>query len=75
MKWVFDIRDDDVYWCTADIGWIIGHSYVVFGPLMMGATSVMYEGVPNWPDPGVWWRILTAIRLIMRYPDDFVKNP
>jgi acetyl-CoA synthetase len=86
MKWVFDIRDDDVYWCTADIGWITGHSYVVFGPLMMGATSVMYEGVPNWPDSGVWWRIVerynvsifytspTAIRLLMRYPDDFVKN-
>jgi acetyl-CoA synthetase len=79
MKWV-------VYWCTADIGWITGHSYVVFGPLMMGATSVMYEGVPNWPDPGVWWRIVerynvsifytspTAIRLLMRYPDNFVKN-
>lgn len=86
MKWVFDIRDDDVYWCTADIGWITGHSYVVFGPLMMGATNVMYEGVPNWPDPGIWWRIVerynvsifytspTAIRLLMRYPDDFVKN-
>ena len=57
MKWV-------VYWCTADIGWITGHSYVVFGPL-----------IPNWPDPGVWWRIPTAIRLLMRYPDDFVKNP
>ena len=53
MKWVFDIRDDDVYWCTADIGWITEHSYVVFGPLMIGATNVMYEGVSNWPDPGV----------------------
>ncbi|MEO0139860.1 MAG: acetate--CoA ligase [candidate division WOR-3 bacterium] len=86
MKWVFDINDDDVYWCAADIGWITGHSYIVFGPLMMGATSVMYEGVPNWPDPGIWWKIVerygvsifytspTAIRLLMRYSDDYVKK-
>lgn len=51
MKWVFDIRDDDVYWCTADIGWVTGHSYVVLGPLMMGATEVMYEGAPDFPSP------------------------
>jgi acetyl-CoA synthetase len=47
MKWVFDIRDDDVYWCTADIGWVTGHSYIVYGPLAVGATSLMFEGVPN----------------------------
>ena len=50
-KWVFDLRDDDTYWCTADIGWVTGHSYVVYGPLANGATSLMYEGAPNWPEP------------------------
>ena len=51
-KWVFDLKDDDVYWCTADIGWVTGHSYVVYGPLANGATVVMYEGAPDWPDEG-----------------------
>ncbi|TRM84767.1 acetyl-coenzyme A synthetase, partial [Sulfolobus sp. A20-N-G8] len=51
MRWVFDIRDDDVYWCTADIGWVTGHSYIVFGPLMEGATTVMYEGALDYPQP------------------------
>ena len=50
-KYVFDLRDDDVYWCTADIGWVTGHSYVVYGPLQNGATVLMYEGAPNWPEP------------------------
>ena len=50
IEWVFDIRDEDVYWCTADIGWITGHSYVVYGPLAAGATVFMYEGAPDWPD-------------------------
>ncbi len=49
-KWVFDLRDDDVYWCTADIGWVTGHSYVVYGPLANGATVLMYEGAPDWPE-------------------------
>ena len=49
-KYVFDLRDEDVYWCTADVGWVTGHSYVVYGPLAMGATSLMYEGAPNWPE-------------------------
>ena len=52
MEWVFDIRDDDVYWCTADIGWITGHTYVVYGPLTAGATVFMYEGAPDTPAPG-----------------------
>ena len=54
-QWVFDLRDDDVYWCTADIGWVTGHSYVVYGPLANGATVVMYEGAPNHPDPARFW--------------------
>ena len=52
MEWVFDIRDEDVYWCTADIGWVTGHTYVVYGPLAAGATTFMYEGSPDAPRPG-----------------------
>jgi acetyl-CoA synthetase len=51
MKYVFDIRDEDIFWCTADVGWVTGHSYIVYGPLANGATVVMYEGAPNWPEP------------------------
>ena len=77
-KWIFDHKDKDVYWCTADIGWITGHSYIVYGPLSNGATIFMYEGVPTYPDPGKWWEIIdkygitilytapTAIRALMR---------
>ena len=54
-KWVFDLKDDDVYWCTADIGWVTGHSYVVYGPLANGATVVMYEGAPDWPQKDRFW--------------------
>jgi acetyl-CoA synthetase len=57
-KWVFDLKDEDVYWCTADIGWVTGHSYVVYGPLSNGATSVMYEGAPNHPEPDRFWSII-----------------
>ena len=57
-KYVFDLRDEDVYWCTADVGWVTGHSYVVYGPLANGATSLMYEGAPNWPDNGRFWKII-----------------
>ena len=78
-KWVFDLKDDDIYWCTADIGWVTGHSYVVYGPLQNGATSVMYEGAPNYPEPDRFWKIIerhkvtifytapTAIRAFMRW--------
>jgi len=81
-KWVFDLRDDDVYWCTADCGWVTGHSYLVYGPLANGATSVMYEGVPNHPAPDRIWSIIakyrvtilytapTAIRSFMRWGDE-----
>jgi acetyl-CoA synthetase len=82
-KYVFDIKPDDIYWCTADIGWITGHSYIVYGPLANGATVVMYEGAPNWPDEGRFWDIVqryrvsifytapTAIRSFMKWGDDW----
>ena len=78
LKWVFDIRDEDRYWCAADPGWITGHSYIVYGPLILGATSFMYEGAPNYPYPNRWWQLIekyaittlytapTAIRGLMR---------
>ena len=62
MKYVFDLRDEDIYWCTADVGWVTGHSYVVYGPLANGATTVMYEGAPNWPEPDRFWRIIEEYR-------------
>ncbi len=80
---VFDVHDDDVYWCTADIGWVTGHSYIVYGPLANGATSVMFEGVPTYPDAGRFWSICdklgvtifytapTAIRALMRFGDQW----
>jgi acetyl-CoA synthetase len=86
MRWVFDIRDDDIYYCTADIGWVTGHSYVVFGPLMVGATVVMYEGTLDYPGPDRWWSIIerhgvtvfyttpTAVRMLMRYGTEPVRK-
>ena len=83
FKWIFDVRDEDTYWCTADIGWITGHSYIVYGPLSLGATSLMFEGVPNYPKPDRFWDIVekykvnifytapTAIRSIMREGDSW----
>jgi acetyl-CoA synthetase len=85
-KYVFDLREDDIYWCTADVGWVTGHSYVVYGPLANGATTFMYEGAPNWPEPDRFWRIIeqnkinvlytapTAIRAFIRWGDEWVKN-
>jgi acetyl-CoA synthetase len=85
-KYVFDMRDDDVYWCTADVGWITGHSYIVYGPLAMGVTQVMYEGAPNQPDFGRFWQIIeeygvsifytapTAIRAFIKAGDHFPKK-
>jgi len=82
-RWVFDLRDDDVYWCTADIGWVTGHSYVVYGPLALGATVVMYEGAPDWPAKDRFWDLVerrgvsilytapTAIRAFMRWGTDW----
>ncbi len=83
-KWVFDLKDEDVYWCTADIGWVTGHSYVVYGPLANGATSLMYEGAPNWPTPDRFWQIVdkykvnifytapTAIRAFLKWGEQWV---
>jgi acetyl-CoA synthetase len=85
-KYVFDLKPDDVYWCTADIGWITGHSYIVYGPMANGATCVMYEGAPNHPDPSRFWDMVerhkvsvfytapTAIRAFMKWGDEFVDK-
>lgn len=84
-KWIFDLKDTDVYWCTADVGWITGHSYIVYGPLSNGATTVMYEGVPRPSNPGCFWDVIekygvnifytapTAIRSFIRMGDDIPK--
>jgi acetyl-CoA synthetase len=86
FDWVFGARDDDIYWCTADVGWITGHTYVVYGPLTCGATSVMFDGVPNYPDFGRFWETIdrlgvtifytapTAIRALMREGDEPVTR-
>jgi acetyl-CoA synthetase len=66
-KWVFDLKDDDIYWCTADIGWVTGHSYVVYGPLSNGATVLMYEGAPNHPEPDRFWSIIERHRVNIIY--------
>jgi acetyl-CoA synthetase len=66
-KYVFDLRNDDVFWCTADVGWITGHSYIVYGPLANGVTQVMYEGAPNHPDFGRFWRMIEAYRVTIFY--------
>ena len=67
MKWVFDLRDEDTYWCTADIGWVTGHSYIVYGPLSAGATSVMYVGAPDFPQPDRFWRLIEKYRVNIFY--------
>ncbi|HBB88311.1 MAG TPA: acetyl-coenzyme A synthetase, partial [Blastocatellia bacterium] len=66
-KWVFDLKDEDIYWCTADIGWVTGHSYVVYGPLSNGATVLMYEGAPNHPEPDRFWDIIERHRVNILY--------
>jgi acetyl-CoA synthetase len=83
FKWVFDVKEEDTFWCTADIGWVTGHSYIVYGPLAAGATSLMFEGVPTYPHPDRFWEIVekyqvntfytapTALRAIMREGDDW----
>ena len=67
MKWVFDLHDEDTYWCTADIGWVTGHSYIVYGPLSAGATTVMYEGAPDFPQPDRYWRLIEKYRINILY--------
>ncbi len=85
-KWVFDLKEEDTYWCTADIGWVTGHSYIVYGPLQNGATSLMYEGAPNFPEPDRFWSIIdrhkvnifytapTAIRTFIKWGDEWPKK-
>ncbi len=85
-RWVFDLADEDVFWCTADVGWITGHSYVVYGPLSCGATVLLYEGAPDWPDRDRWWALVekygvtifytapTAIRAMMRWGEHYVHR-
>ena len=85
-QYIFDYKSNDVYWCTADIGWVTGHSYIIYGPLANGATTIMFEGVPNYPDNSRWWQIVdkhkvnifytapTAIRALMREGDKPVKR-
>jgi acetyl-CoA synthetase len=86
MKWTFDIKDEDVYWCTADVGWVTGHSYVVYGPLAAGATVLMYEGAPDWPHRDRFWEVIekygvtvfytapTAIRAFMKWGTEHVEK-
>lgn len=66
-QWVFDLKEDDTYWCTADIGWITGHSYITYGPLSNGTSVVMYEGAPNWPDEGRFWEIVEKYQVSIFY--------
>jgi acetyl-CoA synthetase len=85
-EYVFDYRDGEVYWCTADVGWVTGHSYIVYGPLANGATTLMFEGVPNYPDPSRFWQVIdkhnvrifytapTAIRALMREGEGYVRR-
>ena len=85
-EYVFDYREGDIYWCTADVGWVTGHSYIVYGPLANGATTLMFEGVPNYPDPSRFWQVVdkhkvkifytapTAIRALMREGEDYVRR-
>lgn len=67
FQWIFDLRDDDVFWCTADVGWITGHSYIVYGPLSNGATTVMYEGAPRPSNPGAFWELIQKHRVTIFY--------
>ncbi len=66
-KWIFDLKEDDIYWCTADIGWVTGHSYIVYGPLANGATSVMYEGTPDYPDKDRFWALIAKHKVTIIY--------
>ena len=86
LKLIFDLKEDDIWWCSADIGWITGHSYIVYGPLILGTTSVMYEGAPTYPEPDRWWEMIerhgvtvfytapTAIRMFMRLGEEWPQK-
>ena len=86
MKFVFDIKKDDIWWCAADIGWITGHSYIVYAPLLMGVTSLIYEGTPDYPDPGRIWSMVekygvsvfytapTTVRMFMKFGEKWPEK-
>ena len=86
LKFIFDIKESDIWWCAADIGWVTGHSYIVYAPLMLGATSILYEGAPDYPDAARWWRMIekekvtilytspTAIRMHMKYGETWAQK-
>ena len=86
LKWIFNLQPDDIYFCTADAGWVTGHSYIVYSPLINGVTTFIYEGTPDYPDPGKWWSLIekykiskfytapTAIRALMRYGEEWLKK-
>ena len=86
MEWVFDLKEEDTYWCAADVGWVTGHSYIVYGPLLAGTTTLMYEGAPDFPEPDRFWRIVdkykvnilytspTAIRAFIKFGDAYPKR-
>lgn len=85
-KWVYDMHETDVWWSTSDIGWIVGHSYVIYAPLLFGCSTIMYEGTPDYPSPDIWWHIIeknhvtrfwispTGVRALMRYGDEWPKK-
>jgi acetyl-CoA synthetase len=85
-KWVYGMSDKDIWWSTSDVGWIVGHSYVVYAPLLFGCTTIMYEGLPDYPTPDIWWEILqrnkvsrlwispTGVRALMKYGDEYPKK-
>ncbi len=85
-EYVFDYREGEVYWCTADVGWVTGHSYIVYGPLANGATTLIFEGVPNYPDPSRFWQVVdkhdvrifytapTALRALMREGEEWIRR-
>jgi acetyl-CoA synthetase len=85
-KWVYDMHQDDVWWSTSDIGWIVGHSYVVYAPLLFGCSTIMYEGLPDYPTPNIWWQVIernrvtrlwvspTGVRALMKYGDELPKK-
>jgi propionyl-CoA synthetase len=86
MEQIYDVGEGDVYWSTSDIGWVVGHSYIVYAPLLKGVPSIVFEGTPDYPDPGIWWRVVekygvtvmfsapTAVRILRKYPPDWITN-
>jgi acetyl-CoA synthetase len=86
LKWVFDLKEIDIWWCAADIGWVTGHSYIVYAPLILGVTSILYEGAPDYPEPDRWWKIIethkatilytspTAVRLFMKHGKEYPQK-